>query len=426
MLALAMLLSFAACGKKEDGPKDDSALAAPDSVTPEPEQIEDEQPPESAPPEDEEPQMVIPEVNPDLGLEADNFTVVNNVDEVLSRPHKIQPGTEIVTAGYDVSMYLPWTSSFGDDMFANIYEGLVYCYMGKGDDVRPLIAESWSVSDDYLTWTFKIRKGIKFTDGTVCDAAAVAEAWEYYHFYYSPVFTDLNIERWEAAGDELVVYLSEPCVCFESMVGRIYIVSPTALKLWGDTDNRAAVGTAPYYVSEYITAPRKGYGYNPGVEFIFKANPDYYLYERMPVIETVRTKIFYSQDERVQAVIDGEVDFCVFTTADAYKTLVENGYDGEWIYTSSSPAPLFLNAGKVSEFQIFEVRKAINRFTDLDALNDALYGGMGVVQQSIWSAGSSGEVPWPEGFYYDEAEGLELMAAAGIAPEELSFELKIA
>ena len=39
---------------------------------------------------------------------------------------------------------------------------------------QPGLAESWEVSDDGLVWTFKIREGVKFHDGTPCDANAVA------------------------------------------------------------------------------------------------------------------------------------------------------------------------------------------------------------------------------------------------------------
>jgi len=83
--------------------------------------------------------------------------------------------------------------------------------------------------------------------------------------------------------------------------------------------------------------------------------------------------------------------------------------------------PIFFNAKATHSFKIFEVRKAMNRFIDLDALNETLYGGMGLVQTSIWAVGTSGEVPWPDGYYYDPDEGLELLAQAGVAPEDIKL-----
>ena len=51
-------------------------------------------------------------------------------------------------------------------------EGLVGFKPGTAD-VEPLLAESWEDSADGLTWTFKIRQGVKFSDGTDLDAKAV-------------------------------------------------------------------------------------------------------------------------------------------------------------------------------------------------------------------------------------------------------------
>jgi len=67
----------------------------------------------------------------------------------------------------------------------------------------------------------------------------------------------------------------------------------------------------------------------------------------------------------------------------------------------------------------------MNRFIDFAALNTIMYDDMGLIQDSLWSVDSSGAVPWPEGFYYDPDEGLELMAQAGVDPNEMSFEAKI-
>ena len=51
-------------------------------------------------------------------------------------------------------------------------EGLVQYKPGTAD-IEPALAESWESSADGLTWTFKIRQGVKFHDGTALDAAAV-------------------------------------------------------------------------------------------------------------------------------------------------------------------------------------------------------------------------------------------------------------
>ena len=48
----------------------------------------------------------------------------------------------------------------------NVMEGLVSLKPGTTGELKPALAESWELSDDGLTYTFKIREGVKFHDGT--------------------------------------------------------------------------------------------------------------------------------------------------------------------------------------------------------------------------------------------------------------------
>lgn len=45
-------------------------------------------------------------------------------------------------------------------------------------NVQPWLAESWSISDDHLTWTFKIRDNVKFSNGNLVTAEAVKKSIE--------------------------------------------------------------------------------------------------------------------------------------------------------------------------------------------------------------------------------------------------------
>lgn len=59
-----------------------------------------------------------------------------------------------------------------------IYEGLVGLKGSATDEYEGLVAESWEANDDSSTWTFKIRPGLTFQDGSPCDAAAVKASYE--------------------------------------------------------------------------------------------------------------------------------------------------------------------------------------------------------------------------------------------------------
>jgi len=404
IMAVLMVLSLAACGKKDTpAPKDDAAIQPSPDVGTE----------DGADTEDEVFEVVIPDVNPDLGLEADSLVLINDVQQVLDRPRAIQPGTKFTMYSTEVPAYTPWNCTAEHWMINNIYEGLVYLYMGRPDDVRPLIAESWSASDDYLTWTFRIRKGVKFTDGTVCDANAIAFAWDFFFEVAPANFYNLSMESWQATGDyDLTVKLSAVCPYFEVGISELYILSPAALAQWGVNDNRAAIGTAPYYVEDYSMSNN----------YIFKANPNYYLYERLPVIETIESKIIFDNKTKIDFFLNGVLDFYSTNSYQVYNDLLQFGTDMTILQSYGNCYPIFLNAKETPAFEHYEVRKAINRFLDLDKLNEALYDGNALVQSSIWSVGTTGEVPWPEGFYYAPDEGLALLAEAGIEPESIKLE----
>ena len=73
-------------------------------------------------------------------------------------------------AGTDPLLVSDASSSY---VLQQIVETLVTLEPGTGDKIIPGLAESWTLSEDGLTYTFKIRSGVKFSDGTDLDAAAV-------------------------------------------------------------------------------------------------------------------------------------------------------------------------------------------------------------------------------------------------------------
>ena len=86
--------------------------------------------------------------------------------------------TLVVAVASDVHLLDPAVSSDNYDwrQIYPSYDRLVKYKVVKGEgstEVEPMAAESWKVSSDGMVWTIKIRKGIKFEDGTPLDAKAV-------------------------------------------------------------------------------------------------------------------------------------------------------------------------------------------------------------------------------------------------------------
>ena len=89
----------------------------------------------------------------------------------------------MVAVASDVSLFDPAVSSDNFDwrQIYPSYDRLVKYKVVKGEgstEVEPMAAESWKVSSDGTVWTIKIRKGIKFDDGTPLDAKAVKFSFE--------------------------------------------------------------------------------------------------------------------------------------------------------------------------------------------------------------------------------------------------------
>src|SRR6202030_1729248 len=118
-------------------------------------------------------------------------------------------------------------------------------------DAVPKLAESWTHSDDYKTWTFKLRAGGRFHDGTPFNAQAVA--WKYARHkdpknHCSCAFFIEAIETVEAIDDLTAVFhLRDPSVELPALLSppstNNVIYSPSATEKLGDDYNRHPVGT---------------------------------------------------------------------------------------------------------------------------------------------------------------------------------------
>uniref|UniRef100_UPI00300A6A24 ABC transporter substrate-binding protein n=1 Tax=Nitratireductor sp. CH_MIT9313-5 TaxID=3107764 RepID=UPI00300A6A24 len=144
----------------------------------------------------------------------------------------------------------------------NVYDGLTR-YKDGTLEVEPALAESWEISDDGLTYTFKLREGVEFHDGTPLNAEAVKFNFDRmldednpYHetgpfplaFYFSAV------DEVTAVDDLTVAFkLKEPFAPFLSNLAYPtgLIVSPEAVKKSGKDFGRSPVGTGAFKFEEW-------------------------------------------------------------------------------------------------------------------------------------------------------------------------------
>ncbi|MHB8589858.1 MAG: ABC transporter substrate-binding protein [Candidatus Dormibacteraceae bacterium] len=142
----------------------------------------------------------------------------------------------------------------------NVYEALLE-YTPGGLDVRPLLAESYSVSQDGLAYTFKIRQGIVFHDGAKLDSQAVLTSFQrLQQINQGPASYLINIAGFEAPDpNTFVIKLSAPYSLFPGTVPWFLISSPGATNsnktsadpFAKDWFAKNAAGTGPYMLQDF-------------------------------------------------------------------------------------------------------------------------------------------------------------------------------
>ena len=176
-----------------------------------------------------------------------------------------------------------------------------------GDDgkAKPRLALSWTNSDDYKTWTFKLRPDVKFHDGTPFNAAAVK--WNFDR-QKDPknncrcAFYIANITSVDAPDALTVVYnLKDPAVDFPLLVTRpdqnSTIHSPTAIQAKGDDYSRNPVGTGPFVLKSWTAGDR----------MVVERNPAYWDKD-MPRLDRIVLRPLPDSQSRYASLKSGETD----------------------------------------------------------------------------------------------------------------------
>ena len=140
----------------------------------------------------------------------------------------------------------------------NIFETLVN-YKDESTEIEPALAESWETSPDGLTWTFHLKKGVKFHDETEFNSEAVKFNYDRQMDSKSPYRFNGKFEYWHLffgnvletqAKDPLTVVFKlkdkDPVFLANLALFTMGIASPTAIKKFGKDTFKNPVGTGPF------------------------------------------------------------------------------------------------------------------------------------------------------------------------------------
>ncbi|BCP53995.1 peptide ABC transporter substrate-binding protein [Kaistia sp. 32K] len=345
----------------------------------------------------------------------------------LLRAEEPKPGGSlIIGAETDIGTRDPAVSESGAAARVNqlVFEGLVardYTVDTKGapPPIIPVLATSWDVSDDGLQYTFHLRPGVKFHDGTPFNADAVVfnvrRVWDpKFEFYNSrgagiPQFRYLYLKGIEAKDDATVVFtLSQRNAFFIDQLaegaspGLPTIASPTSIKTYGNDDvGNHPAGTGPFKVTEQVK----------GEYITLDKNPDYWN-KPYPYLDQLIFRQIPDSTTRVNALRAGEVDLIISVPPDDVEPLKGEGYT-----VAMGPLPhiwyVDFNA-KTGPFANQKVRQAVSMAIDKEGMARELLRGTAKPSFSMVSSSSPAYDPnWKEPYPYDPVKAKALLAEAG-------------
>jgi peptide/nickel transport system substrate-binding protein len=283
----------------------------------------------------------------------------------------------------------------------------------ESTQIVPGLAESWTISKDGLHYTFKLRKGISFHDGTPLNAEAVKFSIErqinpehpfnklgkypFANFFFG------NVKAVEVVDPQTVEFiLKEPRASFLAVLtaGAASVVSPTAVRKLGADYPLTPVGTGPF---KYVSWDR-------GQRVVLEKNPNYW---KQPVkLERVIFRPIVEDQARLTELLTGAVDLIVGTPPDFVAQLENNPKVTLIKQVGAHVWYLGINNQK-KPFDDKRVRQALNYAVNKDAIvRDVLKGtgslSRGPVLPNTWGADAA-----LKAYPFDPDRAKKLLAEAG-------------
>jgi peptide/nickel transport system substrate-binding protein len=295
----------------------------------------------------------------------------------------------------------------------NLYETLTK--INEDGSVSPLLAESWQASADLKTYTFKLRKGVKFHNGEPFDSAAVKFS---YDRNAVPTSTNKDKSLYQAFesvtapdAETIVVVLkySEPNLPFLLGQAGGSIVEPKS----APTNATQPVGTGPYTLGAWAK----------GSSITLTKWPDY---RNAAAIKLSKVTIRFISDPAAQvaALLSGDID--AFPRAAVARSVAQFKADTRFnVLIGGSKAKTIVGINERKKpLDDVRVRRAILAAIDRKAMIDGAVDGFGTPIGSFYTPGSLGYVDTTGINPYDPEKAKKLLAEAGVkTPLELSLKL---
>ena len=306
----------------------------------------------------------------------------------------------------------------------NIFETLV-TYEAQSTGIVPLLARSWDISSDLLTWTFHLRTDVRFHDGTPFDSNAILFSLkrqfdkEHPHHkvqgvykYWKDMGMDDVIDSMHTEDDStFVIKLIEPNATFLATLGMNFCaaVSPTAVAKFGSDFFKNPVGTGPFKFVEWRKDER----------IVLERNEKYWgkltQIKRLIFrpIQDASVRFLELETGSIHGIDNVNPEFIRKINADAnLNLLTQTGMNVGYLAMNMDLPP----------FNNKLVRLAINHAINKQAIVDNFYSGLAIPAKNPFPPLLWGYNDDVKPYNYNPARAKELLVQAGF-PEGFETEL---
>jgi peptide/nickel transport system substrate-binding protein len=319
---------------------------------------------------------------------------------VFQNPDSLDPGaTGLVSVAQMLStMFDPLMWKFPND--STYYPGL---------------AQSYTVSADAKTYTFKLRHGVKFHDGTPFNADAVKATFDH---IVNPKTKSLSaigalgpyVETRVLDPYTAQVVFSAPNAAFVNEMTQVTLAisSPAALKKYGSGYDTHPVGTGPFKFQQFVNNEK----------VVVVRNPDY-AWSPAPLgggkpalLDQITFRILPDPSSQADALTTNEIQIGQNLNPGDVTSAVSSGKKKLTALSSGMPYCIMINAQKAPTDDL-RVRQALEYSINNKAIIDTLFKGLYSPADSVLTPVSAGYSADQALYHYNPAKAGQLLDAAG-------------